>query len=144
APNPRYSARRAYTLHDLESGGNNHADGKWLGFHGEPMAAVLTFDSATDIHTVSIGVKQDYGSHIYPPQQVEVWGGTDSADARLLSRFRPDLPTGPSPMRMMEIPIAGNRVRYLRVDAKPFVPIPAGYPAAGNPAWIFVDEIVVR
>lgn len=145
APNPRYKGRGAHTLLDLESGGNNHADGKWLGFYGEPMIAVLSFDTAVDIQTVGISVKQNYGSHIYPPQQVDVWGGTDAADAQLIARSRPDLATDASPTQMLEIPVAGsNELRYLRVEAKPFVPIPTGYPAAGNPAWVFVDEIILR
>lgn len=143
-PNPRYKARGAHALHDLESGGSNHADGKWLGFHGEPVTAVLSFDKATDIHTIGISIKQDYGRHIYPPQEVDLWGGTDSTDTRLLAQFRPELSTGPSPTLMLEIPVAGHNVRYLRVEAKPFLPIPTGYPAAGNPAWIFVDEIIIR
>lgn len=144
APNPRYKGTGARALHDLESGGNNHADGKWLGFHGEPMVTVLSFDKAIDIHTVGISVKQHYGSHIYPPQQVDLWGGMDAEDAQLLARFRPDLPTDASPTRMLEIPVVGSKLSYLRVEAKPYVPIPAGYPATGNPAWIFVDEITVN
>ncbi|MGV3764164.1 c-type cytochrome domain-containing protein [Parapedobacter sp.] len=143
-PNPQYSARRAHTLYDLESGGNNHADGKWLGFHGEPMMAVLSFDTATDIHTVGISVKENYGSHIYPPQQVGLWGGADSADARLLTEIRLDLPAAASPTRLVEIPVTATDIRYLRVEVKPYTPIPEGYPAAGNPAWIFIDEIIVR
>lgn len=144
APNPQYSARRAHTLYDLESGGNNHADGKWLGFYGEPVGAVLSFDTAIDIRTVSISVKQDYNSHIYPPKQIDLWGGIDSAHAQLLAEFRPDLPAAAAPTQVVEVPVVGDNIRYLRVEAKPYVPIPEGYPATGNPAWIFVDEIMVR
>ncbi len=143
-PNPRYTARNAYSLHDLESGGNNHADGKWLGFYGEPMVAVLSFDSATSIQAVGVHVKQDYRSHIYPPQQIKVWGGADSTDSRLLAQFHPDLREGPSSTRMVEIPLGKADIGYLRVEAQPYTPIPEGYPAANNPAWIFVDEIIVR
>src|SRR5690606_2638107 len=101
-------------------------------------------DGATPIQTVGIHVKQDYGSHIYPPQQVNVWGGADSADARLLAQFRPDLRMKALSTRMVEIPVAGEEIGYLRVEVKPYAPIPEGYPAANNPAWIFVDEIIVR
>ncbi|MEC3881360.1 c-type cytochrome domain-containing protein [Parapedobacter sp. 10938] len=144
SPDSRYSGRGGYTLHNLESGGANHADGKWLGFYGEPMMAVLSFDTATDIHTVGISIKQDYGSHIYPPQHVRLWGGADSADARLLTESRPDLSAAALPTRMVEIPVIARNIRYLRVEARPYVPIPEGYPAAGNPSWVFIDEIIVR
>ena len=145
-PDPRYKGRGAYTLYDLESGGNNHADGKWLGFHGQPMVASLHFDTDIGVDTIGINIKQDYGSHIYPPEWVEVWGGADSTGARLLSRFRPELfkPAQASPTRLVNVPVGVKDIRYLRLTVSPFVPIPNGYPASGNPAWVFVDEIVVR
>jgi len=145
-PNPRYRGREATALTDMESGGGNHADGKWLGYHGERMAATMHFGAGIRVDTVGISVKQDYRSHIYPPEWVEIWGGADSASARLLSRFRPELynPDEATPRRMVTIPVKGTDMRYVRVEAAPFVPIPKGYPAEGNPAWIFLDEIIVR
>lgn len=145
SPDPRYKGRGAYTLYDLESGSNNHADGKWLGFHGQPMVASMHFDTAIDADTIGISVRQNYGGHIYPPEGVEVWGGADSASARLLSRFRPELykPEQASPIRLIGVPVGGKHIRYIRLTMEPFVPIPDGYPASGNPAWVFVDEIVV-
>lgn len=144
APNPKYKARGTFTLYDRESGGDNHADGKWMGFYGEPMITVLSFDTAIDAQMVGISVKQHYGRHIYPPQQVDVWGGTDSTDAQLLARFRPELRPDAPPRRLLEIPVAEGKHKYLRIEVKPYVRIPAEYPAAGNPAWIFVDEIIVQ
>lgn len=145
-PNPRYRGREAAALADLESGGSNHADGKWLGYHGEHLVASIHFHTDTNIDTVGISVKQDYGSHIYPPEWVEIWGGADSAGARLLARFQPELhkPDQVTPRRMTTIPLNGKGLRYLRIEAAPFIPIPKGYPAGGNPAWIFVDEIILR
>ncbi|SEL83405.1 c-type cytochrome domain-containing protein [Parapedobacter koreensis] len=145
-PNPQYKGRGALTLTDLASGSSNHADGKWLGFHGEQLVASMHFDNAIRIDTIGISVKQDYGSHIYPPKWVEVWGGMDSTDARLLLRFQPPLtnPQQALPRRMIVAPMAGEAIRYLRIAVEPFVPIPRGFPAEGNPAWVFVDEIIMR
>lgn len=145
-PHPRYRGREALALSDLESGGTNHADGKWLGFHGERMVASMHFGGAIAIDTVGVSVKQDYGSHSYPPKLVEIWGGADSAGARLLSRLQPELykPEKALPRRMVAVSVAAKGIRYLRVEAEPFVPIPEGFPAEGNPAWIFVDEVIIR
>lgn len=146
SPHPQYKGRGAFSLTDLVSGGDNHADGRWLGFHGQPMNVSFHFDSAIDIDTIGVSVKQQYGSHIYPPKTIQVWGGADSISARLLSSFQPVLekPDEVSVHRIVEIPTAGEAIRYLRLQVEPFVPIPPKYPAEGNPAWIFVDEIIIN
>ncbi len=34
--------------------------------------------------------------------------------------------------------------RYLRIKAKNYGTIPPGYAGSGSPAWIFVDEVIVK
>ena len=144
-PHPRYRGREALALFDLESGGDSHVDGKWLGFHGEQLVASMHFDGEINIDTVGVNIKQNYGIHIYPPRAIEIWGGADSVSAQLLARFRPEMakPGQVSSKRMLDTALGGKAVKYLKVVAEPVNPIPSGYPGAGNPAWIFVDEIVM-
>lgn len=146
APDPRYKGRGAHTLTDLESGGDNIADGNWLGFHGKPLEASLHFDGPVAIDSLGISFRQDYGGHIYPPKKISVWGGPDSLNATLLQELQPELQRQPSvqPKRLLHMAVGQKDIRYLRVRAEPFVPIPTGYPAEGNPAWIFADEILIR
>jgi hypothetical protein len=35
-------------------------------------------------------------------------------------------------------------LRFLRVQARNFGPLPDWHPGAGEPAWLFVDEIVAE
>jgi len=44
---------------------------------------------------------------------------------------------------MAELP-EGATLRYLRVRARSAGPLPAEHPGAGQPSWLFADEIVVR
>lgn len=143
-PHPRYRGRESVALFDLESGGDNHADGNWLGFHGEEMSVSMRFDSPVRIDTVGIHVKQDYGIHVYPPHTLEIWAGEDSSRAQMRARIHPELakPGQASGKRMVSVPLDGGEVGYLRIVAKPISPIPDGFPGASHPAWIFVDEIV--
>ncbi|WP_257669886.1 c-type cytochrome domain-containing protein [Parapedobacter tibetensis] len=145
-PHPQYRGRETLTLFDLESGGSNHADGKWLGFHGQRMGTSMYFDTDIRIDTVGVSVKQDYRSHIYPPKTIEIWGGADSVSARLLGRFHPELLKQDQvlPRRMIHAAFDGKTVSYLRVTAEPFGSIPDGYPGGGHPSWIFVDEIIIH
>jgi len=146
SPEPRYKGRGALSLVDLESGGDNHGDGKWLGFHGQPVKASFHFDQEIHVDTIGIRVKQLYGAHIYPPKTIRVWGGIDSVHTLLLSSVQPALekPEATSANRFIEISATFDSIRYLRLEMEPFVPIPKGYPAEGNPAWIFVDEVVIN
>lgn len=145
-PNPRYKGRGALNIVDLVSGGDNHADGHWLGFHGRPMHVSFHFREAIRLDTLGISVKQRYGARIYPPKTIRIWGGPDSVGAQLLNSSHPMLekPGKISANRIVEIPLTRDGIRYLRLEAEPFVPIPKGYPAEGNPAWIFVDEILLN
>ncbi len=144
-PHPRYRGREALAFFDLQSGGDNHADGKWIAFHGQEMAATMTFDTPIRVDTIGIHVKQDYGPHIYPPHLIEIWAGKDSANAVLLAKKSPSLapPGQAAARRLISIGIFADGVGYIRAVVKPIVPIPDGYPGAANPAWIFVDEIVI-
>jgi hexosaminidase len=48
------------------------------------------------------------------------------------------------PIKLLEAGFAPLRTRYVKVFAKNFGVIPSGNPGAGNPAWLFVDEIEVQ
>jgi len=142
-PHPRYRGREATALFDLVSGGDNHADGKWLGFHGQDMDASIQLGTPTRVDTIGIHVKQDYGAHIYPPQFIEVWAGEDSASVVLHAEVTPTLfePGRAASRRLIPIGVSGDGIGYIRLVAKPVASIPDGYPGATHPAWIFVDEV---
>lgn len=145
-PHPRYRGREAHLLDDLESGSDNYADGKWLGYHGQSMEASVHFAADTRVDTLCFSVMQAYGSHIYPPAEIRVWGGVDSAGAKLLARLRThlDRPEEAAQRRLIHVPVRSSGLRYLRLEAAPYQPIPQSYPGAGNPAWIFIDELLFR
>src|SRR5690606_21826112 len=58
SPDPRYKGRGAFNVADLVSGGDNHEDGKWLGYHGQPMNVSFHFNEAIDMDTIGISLKQ--------------------------------------------------------------------------------------
>lgn len=144
-PHPRYRGREATALFDLVNGGDNHADGKWLGFHGQDMVASIKFATPIHVDTVGLHIKQDYGIHIYPPRLIEVWVGRDSASAVLHATATPALfePGQATMRRLIPIGVSAEEVGYIRLVAKPVVPIPDDYPGATHPAWLFVDEVVL-
>ncbi|ULT24844.1 hypothetical protein KUH03_39140 [Sphingobacterium sp. E70] len=90
-PNRLYKARKEQSFFDLESGGNNHADGKWLGFQGNELSASIFFDTPIKLNFLALSIKQEYNQHIYPPHYIEVWGGADTSNMKLLNKVTVDL-----------------------------------------------------
>src|SRR5690606_9582939 len=148
-PHTLYPARRELSFFDLESGGKNHADGKWQGYYRSPLAAVLHVNEATAIDTLTLSVMQNYVGITYmpafAPEYIEVWGGSDNNEEKLLAKVLPvpdKLEQLVSP-RLIHCPINAE-VSYLKLIAQPYRKIPEGYPGVGAEAWMFVDEIVLK
>lgn len=149
-PHYLYPARREISFFDLESGGNNHADGKWQGYLRSPLAAMLHFDEPTAIDTLALSVMQNYTGitymPVYVPEYIEVWGGADTTHEKLLAKVSP-VPGKPEQLethRLIHCPINTANLRYLKLVAQPYSKIPDGYPGAGAQAWLFVDEIILK
>ena len=45
---------------------------------------------------------------------------------------------------MIAVPVDIGPARYVRVVARGVDPLPEWHPGAGNPGWIFADEIIVE
>lgn len=149
-PHYLYPARREISFFDLESGGSNHADGKWQGYLRSPLSATLYLDKPTAIDTLTLSVMQNYTGitymPVYVPERIEIWGGTDTTDAKLLATVSP-VPGKPEQLdghRLIHCPINQVDLHYLKLIAQPYRKIPEGYPGAGMEAWLFVDEIILK
>lgn len=145
-PHRLYRGNEGHSLFDLESGGPNTMDGKWIAFQQSELSANLFFDTPQHIDTLSLSVRQGYHQHIYPPQYIEIWGGADSTNVRLLAKVSPSLDQIEQVRyrRMLSVPIHAGELGYIKFKAIPYQKIPAGYPAGGNPGWIFMDELVIK
>ena len=145
-PNQQYKAQKEKSFFDLESGGNNNADGKWLGFQGNDFSTSLFFDKQVNVDTISLSIKQEYGQHIYPPQYIEVWGGTDTSNLKLLNNVRLELdkPDTMRNRRIIACSVPNRNVGVLRLKTKHYTKIPEGFPGNGSIPWLFVDEIILK
>lgn len=148
-PHHLFRGREGQSLFDMESGGANHADGKWIGFQKTNLSAHFFFNTPVAIDSLNLSVKQHYNEHnvfMYPPKRIEVWGGPDSNTIQLLAKISPELdrPGQVRARRMIPCPIKKQDIGYIKLTAIPYHEIPAGYPAAGRQAWLFLDEIVIN
>ena len=112
------------------------------------MDAMIDLGSLTDINKISLHVLDQNGSWIYLPSQVEITYLPDVDITDEILKNAPKLTTLIDPIKdrgtktfVME---RKQQCRYIHIVAKNFGTIPSGNPGAGNPAWLFVDEIEVE
>ena len=130
------------SLNGILGSDQRFTDPEWSGWNGTDMDAVIDFGRSEDVSSVSIRFFHGPNSWVYLPSSVEVHG---SLDGENFSRLH----AGPVPAgrdigvfeQTMRFP--RSNVRFLRIFAKNQGLIPAGANGAGQPAWLFVDEISV-
>jgi arylsulfatase len=147
APSPQYPADGGRSLTDGMLGTRDHHDGLWLGFSGEDLDAVVDLGRARSVRRVALDCLRSQGAWIFYPRWVEVAVSADRVGWDALGRV--EIPReraeGTASERFgVDVPIDLGPVRFIRVRAGNQGPLPDWHPGAGEPAWLFADEIVVE
>ena len=141
----RYSGGWKLALLDGLRGSTSHTDGRWQGFEGDDLVAVIDFGKKQKFGRVSLGCLQNSGAWIFLPAEVEFAVSNDGQDYKVVGSLKNDV----SPILAdtiikdfaADFPV--TKARYLRVSAKNIAVCPEGHPGAGKKAWLFADEIIV-
>jgi len=146
APDQPYTSISAKVLADTQKGEQDFRNGKWIGFRGISMQAMLYFDTAKAISSVTVSNLIDIGGFIMPPQQVEVWAGNDPMHLRLIKKINPPQPTmvAASYMKGYEMNFNPVKEKYLKIVEVPVAKLPLWHPSKGDKGWVFVDEIFLN
>jgi uncharacterized membrane protein/mono/diheme cytochrome c family protein len=145
-PDLPYKKMSAAILKDSQKGDQNFGSGKWIGYRGIPMEALLYFDTIKTIASVTIGSLIDINGYIMPPQQVEVWAGSKPSQLHLVKKIKPAQPQKSEPGYMKGYELTFNPVKekYLKVVVVPVKKLPEWHRGKGDKAWAFVDEIFLN
>ena len=126
--------------------GSNDYHCNWLGFEATSMEAVVDLDSAQSIHSVSTGFLQNWYAWIWLPLSVGYsvsLDGISYTSVATVPNQVADTANGAF-NRQFESTFAPTRCRFLKVVATSRRTCPEWHIGAGQKAWIFADEIVVR
>lgn len=142
-PKGTYKGKGVKTLFDLTKGDENFRDGNWLGFSGDDLIADVVLSESRTLASVYISTLDDTGSWIFPPTELEVWGGTSANQLTKLQSISISPPEGPESkhMKIHELTFEAMELTHLRVIAKNYGNLPAWHPGKDTPAWLFIDEI---
>jgi len=142
----QYTGGGDFALIDGIRGSANWSGGRWQGYQGRDLVAVLDLGEVQSVSKVGAGFLQDAGSWIWMPRRVEI---ELSIDGRT---FSPAISIANEVSEKQEgvvtkdfvKTIAPQMARYVRLRAVNFGKIPAWHPGSGGDTWIFVDEIMIE
>ena len=142
----RYPAAGNIALTDGLRGSINHRDGLWQGFLGNDLDLIIDLGSEMPVNSVQANFLQNQHSWIFLPVVVEY---SLSSDGKKYHSFNEVLNSiSPNEDQTFIQPfnfqfMANSKARYIRVKAKNLGKCPSGHEGAGEPCWMFADEIVV-
>jgi hexosaminidase len=119
------------------------SDGEWLAWEGKDIDAILSFAAPTTISKISTRFYNSRGSWIHLPTSLEVLGSRDGKTYTRLGILENLDNSKEGPVNVL-FEIKPTSVQYLKLVAHPVTIIPAGFAGAGNPSWLFVDELIVK
>ena len=145
-PDKKYRIGGAKILTDSQLGDYDINTGKWVGFRENNMEAMLFFKQPVTIQSITLNVLRQIPTYIFPPTGVEIWGGSDKNNLRLLSITKPKTTKNGDEESFIKVEgkFKPQRISCLKIIAKNLKKLPVWHPGKGEPAWVFVDEIFLN
>jgi hypothetical protein len=147
-PSPSYPGRGdAGFLSGVRGNTGNHREG-WQGFHGTDFSILIDLGKTLRIDSIVIGTLINIALGIMPPAGVQVSAGSTPDSLRpfgaLESIEKASAQTASPARNQHTISARGVSARYVQVDIRCTKTLPNWHPAAGQKAWLFIDNILVN
>ena len=140
-PASNYNPGGAPILVNGITGSINYGEGNWLGFSGVNFDATVDLKNEQEINSIRFNYVVKNDSWIYAPVKVTCSVSVDGVNYTEVYSGVPDAVNG---LKSVTATFAPVKAKFIRVVAENTLSIPEGHPGAGNPAWIFVDELIVE
>jgi predicted alpha-1,2-mannosidase len=144
--NPQYSAGGADGLIDGIRGAENWRKGDWQGFQDKDFIAEVDLGKPTSVNHTEIGFMQDLGAWILLPTTVSVEYLDENHTQ--IHRSEKKITAQDKESKVFLFPVVFKEklsgIKYIRVKATNYGKLPVWHPGAGEPAFIFTDEIIVE
>ena len=95
----------------------------WAGVRDNDLVALCFFNKPINLSAFGIHFMVEEENGIYPPISVEIWGGDDSKNLRLLTKLKPKLPIEGEEhtLQFLEGIFKSKKVSCIKIIAKPNV-----------------------
>ncbi|MCX6223854.1 MAG: glycoside hydrolase family 20 protein [Bacteroidia bacterium] len=142
----KYTGGGKFALVNGIRGTINLSDGNWQGIEGGDLNATIDLGSVQTIKKLTVGALQSIGSWIFFPTQVDFWLSIDGKTFNGAGNVKNmiDLKDANRQIQNFSVEISPTQARYVNVIARTVRSCPSWHAGKGNPAWLFVDEIIVE
>ncbi|MBC7826103.1 MAG: chitobiase/beta-hexosaminidase C-terminal domain-containing protein [Chitinophagaceae bacterium] len=151
-PDSSYSGS-AQLLTDLDKGSTNFRAGTYLAWRRKKMELLLKYNEPITVQSVTLSSVIDVYRYVMPPVDVEVWGGENPDQLKLLGRIVPEQPGAMKKdslvrtvafLKGFECAFKPTRVKYIKIIGTTVLKLPKWHTGKGDAGYIFVDEILVN
>ncbi|MEM1320520.1 MAG: FN3 associated domain-containing protein [Bacteroidota bacterium] len=145
-PNDRYAGKGAKSLCDFKKGTTSFTEGNWLGFEKEHFTATLDLGEPKVVSRVILSTLEDTNSWIFQPKGMTISVSSDGRNFKEVGRHSYPMTESPKPpeVKTFSESFEEQQARFVRVAVKSNLVNPSWHPGAGQPCWVFVDEIMVE
>ena len=142
---PSYAAAGPNTLIDKIRGSNDFRTGDWQGFQGKNVVAIVSFKDARTINSLGVSWLKDLNSWIFEPSHILIETSNDGITYRPAAEF--DIRTATKETEEKGLgsvvkSVVIDKVKYIRYTVRNQGVCPNWHLGAGNPTWIFLDELI--
>lgn len=116
----------------------------WLGFRENDFVANFDFgNQPPTLQKIVISYGDNLGAYIFPPPEIQVWGGSTLQTLKLLAIEKIAEPNGYRTAHNGFIPVSlkQSKFQYYKLVAKPIGKLPKWHGGKGQKGWFFVDEV---
>lgn len=142
----QYAAGGDQALVDGIIGPPNFKTGDWQGTFGQDVEATIDLEPGCSIDAIRLGALRDTRPWIFLPQSVSLDFSDDGVNWRsgvILSHEVPNEEEDVLVHRFEWDPPRPIHANHLRMRAKSYGNLPKGHLGAGNPSWMFLDELEI-
>ena len=133
-------------LSNNEVGSADFRDGTWNGFIKSDTRSgdmIAEFSLPEGVNEIGISSLTDYGAYILFPTKIELYDISSGNDELVYSKnISRKFDEENAPLHTFRIPINKN-LKKVRLKVISNKKLPKGHPAEGEPAWLFIDEIIL-
>ena len=151
-PAPQYTENGPEGMVDNIYGTTNYRIGGWQGWQGD-MKAVVELDEEQTVQMVGVNCLENMRSWIFYPKRVKIEYSADGENWQLYGMV-PELLEAlesesarqrqeDSTTQLFAV-IKKVRAKYFKVTVENYGKLPDWHISAGEQAWLFIDEIVIR
>ncbi len=144
---PQYAASGRGALADGLLGGNHYADGNWQGYWGSDIDVEFDLEKKMELNHLKIRFYQDIYDWIMSPNTVKLYTSSNGKDYSLYRTLQipgVDYSSNSGGIYTLQADDLQLKTRYVRVVVENAGTLPKWHQAAGQPSYIFCDEIILN